>query len=99
MEISSENTKILINSIEPRSPTNTKDELTSARRSGSVQILGVHTNTDCTFYINAGSLDQTGAGNFSRNMAGHALEKGLLQVKPILWLVFRQNALRRFVLM
>ena len=66
MEISSDKSKILVNSIIPR-PSTTKhiDEWKTAGRSGPVQILRIHTNQ--RWNINKGSKDQTGTSTVSHD--------------------------------
>ena len=59
MEISSDKSKIIVNSIKPRPSTNIQLKLKSVRRRGRVQILRIHTNQIRN--INKGSKDQIGA--------------------------------------
>ena len=66
MEISSNKSKILVNSIKPR-PSTDKDEWKNAGRSGPAQIPCIHTNQRRN--INKGSEDQTGATTLSHDKA------------------------------
>ena len=65
MEISSNKSKILVNSIKPRPSTNIRMNGKKAGRSGPVQIFRILTNQ--RWHINKGSKDQTGAGTLSHD--------------------------------
>ena len=73
MEISSDKSKILVNSSKPRPSTNILDEWKNAGRTRSVQIPGIHTIQRRN--INKGSKDQTGASTLSHDKAANTIKK------------------------
>ena len=75
MEISSDKSKILVNSLKPRPSTSWKWKC--ALKNGPVQILGIHTNKG--WEIINGSNDQTGTGTLSRKEYGKTKPPVFLQ--------------------
>ena len=73
MEISSEKSKILVNSIKPRPSTNIQMNGQMLEEVDQFQILRLHTNQRRN--ISKRSKDQTGESTLSHGKAGNTVEK------------------------